>query len=145
MKTEPKTIYLICLAFMAYFSNSCGLIIKDSWITLEYKFVNTTSKLISMNISGDKYLVKPNTSRTIQIRETKIKEINEGYFLNKPPMTDICRPCVLYYDSQNCDTLKGLGPENRANYDFLKKVDSNNWQLQYTFTDADYQRSKPCN
>ncbi len=63
----------------------------------------------------------------------------------KPPLTGVCKPCVLYYDSQNCDTLNGKGPENRANYDYFKKTNSNTWEIQYTFTDADFQRSKPCN
>lgn len=145
MKTQPKITFLLCLIFITYFNNSCGLIIKEKRIVLEYKFVNNTKKRISINPTRDIILVEPNSTRVIYRSNSNEKEINEGYFIKEPPMTFICRPCVLYYDAINCDTLNGDGPENRANFDFLKKIDSNSWQLQYTFTDADYQRSKPCN
>ncbi len=81
MKTQQIISCLFCLVIITCFSSSCGLVIKEHYSTLEYKFVNKTNKQISFTKSQD--LLKPNSTGTIYFRGFNRDEMNDDYFKKK--------------------------------------------------------------
>jgi hypothetical protein len=140
---RQKTIWTIFLTFGISLMSCKENKIIDYAVNLNFVFVNNTKYTINFNEKANVLNVAPFSKSKYSKSTDGPQELTKESF-RVSPMQSLCNTCIVYFNSTNCDTLKGRGIEDINNFEFTK-IKQGEYELRYIFTETDYLSSKKCN